>query len=122
MVASSVSESSHRPLPETTPGTVPEEASEEEEDEQQGEDEQEEQYEEDEEYEQYEEDEEEEEEEEEEEAPIVPVAIRPAQVRPGGRSSLCWKYYTRIVVGSRRTKAGTEVDKVEARCKLCTVK
>jgi hypothetical protein len=90
-------------VPEATPSPVPEEESEKEEEE---------------------EEDEEEEEEEEEAAPIVPAAIRPAQVRTGGRgqSSLCWKYYTRLVVGSRRTKKGTEVDKVEARCKLCSVK
>jgi hypothetical protein len=93
-------------VPEATPGPVPEEASEKEEETVTGEEE---------------EEEEEEGEEEEEAAPIVPVAIRPAQVRTGGQPSLCWKYYTRVVVGSRRTKKGNEVDKVEARCKLCTM-
>jgi hypothetical protein len=95
-------------VPEATPVPVPEKVSETEEEEEE---------------EAEEEKEAEEEEEEEEEAPIVPVAIRPAQVRTGGRgqSSLCWKYYTRVVVGSRRTKKGNEFDKVEARCKLCTV-
>jgi hypothetical protein len=99
-------------VPEATPSPVPEEVSEKEEEEEEKEEEEE------------EEEDEEEEEEEEEEAPIVPAAIRPAQVRTGGRgqSSLCWKYYTRVVVGSRRTKKGTEVDKVEAHCKLCSVK
>jgi hypothetical protein len=91
-------------VPEATPVPVPEKEAEVETEEEEGE-------------------EAEEEEEEEEEAPIVPVAIRPAQARTGGRgqSSLCWKYYTRVVVGSRRTKKGNELDKVEARCKLCTV-
>jgi hypothetical protein len=74
-------------VPEARPGPVPEEASEKEEEAVT---------------------EEEEEEGEEEEAPIVPVAIRPARVRTEGQSSLCWKYYTRVVVDSRRTKEGTE--------------
>jgi hypothetical protein len=102
-------ESSLSSVPEATPGPVPEEASEKEAETEEEEEE--------------EKEAEEEEEEEGEEAPIVPVAIRPAQVRTGGRgqSSLCWKYYTRVVVGSRRTKKGNEVDKVEARCKLCTM-
>jgi hypothetical protein len=73
-------------VPEATPGPGPEEVSEKEEEAVT----------------------EEEEEEEEEEAHIVPVAIRPVQVRTGGRSSLCWKYYTRVVVDSGRTKEGTE--------------
>jgi hypothetical protein len=80
-------ESPLRSVPEATPGTVPEEASEKEEEAVT---------------------EEEEEVEEEEEAPIVPVAIRPARVRTGAQSSLCWKYYTRVVVDSRRRKEGTE--------------
>jgi hypothetical protein len=54
--------------------------------------------------------------------PIRPAAIRPAQPRTAPQSSLCWEYFQKLVVGKRRTKKGTEVDDILARCKLCPVK
>jgi hypothetical protein len=53
---------------------------------------------------------------------LQPSEILPAQRRTGQPSSLCWKYFQKLVIGKRRTKKGNEVDNVVGRCKLCRVK
>jgi hypothetical protein len=53
---------------------------------------------------------------------LQPSEILPAQHRTGQPSSLCWKYFQKLVVGKRRTKKGNEVDNIVGRCKLCRVK